>query len=41
MRDLQALHKALLGSEGTLVTPNTVGADQGDEFTKFLNTQYK
>lgn len=41
MRDLQSLHKALLGSEGTLVTPNTVGAEEGDEFTKHLKNFYK
>lgn len=41
MRDLQSLHKALLGTEGTLVTPNTVGAEEGDEFTKHLKNFYK
>lgn len=41
MRDLQSLHKALLGSEGTLVTPNTVGAEEGDEFTRHLKNFYK
>lgn len=41
MRDLLSVHKALLGSEGTLVTPNSVGSEEGDDFTKFLGNFYK
>ncbi len=41
MKDLQRLHKLLLGSEGTIVTPDTVGAEEGDEFTKHLKNFYK